>query len=589
MESDLVLRLRQWMEQHHIDVWLDSGQDPHASEYPLQHWRTRKPLSGFSGSAGVVALTRSGGILATDSRYWLQAETELGPGWELVRAAGSLDVALQAHWQERGLPQTIGLNPWQWSWERWQAWGHWARGWGLNLVSAQEAPFAFWADRPEPPAGIIRDYEADFPLDSRPMKLDRLRAAFKRQRATATLISGLDQIAWVLNLRGNDIDYNPLFEGYLYVDPEAAHLYCHTGGLEDGLPERLLRDGVQVHDLSALRPEALRSERLVIDAATTPAALAEPLADRLVSVAPAVVSLMKAVKSPSEIDGFRRAMIADGRALIRLSMWWESQTGPLTEAEVAATLWRFRQEEGAWIPSFATIAAWGPNAAVVHYDPAERGASIEGAGLLLLDSGAHYPWGTTDVTRVLVRGNPRPEWQLDYTRVLRALIAVATSPFPRGSKGYQLDALARGVLWRDRQAYGHGTGHGVGHVLCVHEGPQRLGPDPNPQELLPGMVVSLEPGLYRAGQWGIRLENLALVRGAQTNEFAEWLGFELLTLAPFEPKLVDVELLGPAERAWLWEEHLRLEKVLGPRLTDSERAWLEHRGREWKSLLGQPQ
>lgn len=585
MDHELISRLRAWMEANHIDVWLDSGQDPHASEYPLRHWRTRTPLSGFRGSAAVVVLTQTAGLLVTDSRYWLQAASELGPDWELVRAEGSLDVALQERWNQGGPPAVIGLNPWQWSWERWQQWSHWARGWGITLVSAPDQPIRSWHHRPDPPAGLIRDFEADFPLDSRFLKLDRLRAELRRRRVAATLVAALDQIAWLLNLRGNDIDHNPLFESYLYVDLQDTVLFCRKDGLEEGLSARLEHDGIQVLDLEALDVDALLAERVLIDPATVPAALAQRLEDRLVSSAPAPLALMKAIKSPSEVDGFRRSMLADGRAMVRFLQWWESQTGPLTEAEVADKLWQLRQAEGAWIPSFATIAAWGPNAAIVHYDPQDQGALIQGDGLLLLDSGAHYAWGTTDVTRVLFRGAVRPEWQTDYTRVLQALIAVATTPFPRGARGYQLDALARGRLWRDRLHYGHGTGHGVGHVLSVHEGPQRLGSDANPQELLPGMVVSLEPGLYRPGRWGIRLENLALVREEQTNEFGAWLGFELLTLAPLEPRLVAAPMLSEAEKTWLWESHGELERRLGPHLDAAGQEWLRAQAKLWAKVL----
>lgn len=587
MDPELIARLRDWMRHSGVEAWLDSGLDPHGSEYPLRHWRTRQALSGFTGSAGVIALLTEGGLLCTDSRYWLQASAQLPPAWALVRATGSLDRALQDHWEVIGPPAALALNPWQWPWERWQVWARWAESRGVRILPAAGVVERSWANRPEPPAGLIRDFEHDFAVDGRTLKLDRVRAALRAHRAEAALLGALDQVAWVLNLRGNDIDFNPLFESYLYVDRERAVLYCHPDGLEEGLRETLARDRVQVRPVAAVE-EALADPgvRLLVDPQHTPAALVLGRAERLVCPVPSPVALMKAVKSPSERDGFRRAMVADGRALVRFLCWWEDQRGDLTEGRIADALWAFRVQEGAWTPSFATIAAWGPNGAVVHYDPGPEGAAVGSEGLLLVDSGAHYPWGTTDVTRVLCRGRVRPEWRRDYTRVLQALIRASTTPFPRGSRGYQVDALARGELWRHRLQYGHGTGHGVGHVLSVHEGPQRLGPDPNPQELLPGMVVSVEPGLYRAGAWGVRLENLAVVTEAGTDAFGDWLQLDTLTLAPFEPELVDQELLLPAERAWLNAYHRQVERALAPGLDVATAGWLRRRTASWERLCG---
>ena len=584
MNQTLVNHLRSWMRQNSVEAWLDSGLDPHGSEYPLSHWRTRYELSGFRGSAGVVVLTQSSGLLCTDSRYWLQAPTEIPPSWKLLQASGDLDQALRNLWDDTP-PASLALNPAQWPWERFRRWQEWCKTHQVEFRCETELLLEGWTDRPSPPMGLIRDYEHDFAQDSRLMKLDRLRVAMRQHRTEACLLAALDQIAWILNLRGNDIDYNPLFEAYFYVTLTSATLFCHPECLEEGLETQLKYDGIQVLPLNEVSNSLTQAEQILIDPNFTPAHLALPRGPNLRPTQPFPVALFKSVKTLSEQDGFRRAMVADGVAMVKFMRWWEECHQDLTEGQIAQVLWQFRQESGAWIPSFATISAWGPNGAIVHYDPGEAGVALEAEGLLLLDSGAHYPWGTTDVTRVLFRGEPKDAWREDYTRVLKTLIKVSTTPFPSGTRGYQLDALARGELWANRLHYGHGTGHGVGHVLSVHEGPQRLGPDPNPQELLPGMVVSLEPGLYRSGQWGIRLENLVLIKTQDQNEFAAWLGFEVLTLVPFEPRLIEPTLLNSSEVDWLEAYNTRVKETLWPHLSLDAQEWLQRQTQRWKEIL----
>lgn len=583
MDEVLVESLRSWMRERGVDGWLDSGTDPHGSEYPLAHWRTRQPLSGFRGSAGVVLLLIEGGLLSTDSRYWLQAEHELRAGWRLVRAEVGLDEALQDHLdQALDYVRVLAYNPMQWSPARLERWRSWARRRGVRLEEARGVLESRWTNRPPPPAGLIRDYEADYPVEGRLLKLDRVRVAMRQAGGQSLWCAALDEVAWALNLRGNDVDYHPLAEAHLVVSPEQCVLLCRPENIEQTTVAALERDRVTVRPLQDL-PEILATlpEPVVIDAQRSAEGLL-PSSLQTVAPNPPPIGLLKAIKSPGELEGFREAHRRDGAAMVELLRRWEDVELFATEEEVAHLSWRVRASRGAWGPSFAPIVAWGPNGAVVHYDPEGKGVRLGDQGLLLLDSGAHYPMGTTDVTRVLLRGEARPEWKADYTRVLRALVRTLMTPFPEGTRGYQIDALCRSTLWEDGLNYGHGTGHGVGHALCVHEGPQRLGPDPNPQVLLPGMVCSIEPGLYREGQWGIRLEVLAAIRVAQGRP--GWLEWEVLTLVPFEPRLVEPRLLERFIRDWLVDYHHHLIRQLGGLLKEPELHWLQDVEAQWSRL-----
>jgi len=588
MDDETLKNLRLIMSEKRIDLWLETGEDPHISEYPPGRWRSREAVSGFTGSAGTLMISKTGGALFSDSRYWLQAPAELIPGIVLQKSEMNPDADIFT-WIETACPSKgiVGVDPFQISWARFQNWRQRLKAQGKDLHPFPDMLDACWTQRPDYPEGLIRDFEKDCSVEGRLLKLDRFRGILHASGAHSALIASLDEIAWCLNLRGADIENNPLFLSYLVLKERAVYLFCQPGCLEPGLESLLNEDGIQIRpyrEIGKELPVNLAGWQLTFE--KLPAGLLLGLSgiEKALQVSPGPLALMKAVKSPAELDGFREAMKRDGRTMVRFMRWWESHVTE-TETSIAAKLWDLREGEGAWIPSFDTIAGWNANGAIVHYNPGQMGMELVGDGLLLLDSGAHYPMGTTDITRVLYHGTVRQEWKSDYTLVLRAYIALVTSCFPEGTKGYQLDPLARSVLWGDGKTYGHGTGHGVGHVLSVHEGPAKISTEPVRVPLIPGMVLSHEPGLYRTGMWGIRLENLAVVETRPSNEFGSWLGWETLTLAPFEPSLVEASLLNSKEKNWVLSYHKKLVRELTPGLDPEDTAWLQINLEKWEQLF----
>ncbi len=571
-------------------VW---GTDPHESEYVAPRWQTRSWLTGFTGSAGMVAITLQGAGLWTDGRYHVQAEAELPPCVTLFKE-GLSDVPTLTDWL-RQLPagSVVGVCAETTSSERYQKLASELAEAGFKLEAGPDPLTEIWIDRPETPHSSVWDYQAKAALDSRREKLARLRQVLSKRQATVVL-SALDDIAWLFNLRASDIDYVPVLLAYALVNADQALLFADLGRLKELIPT-LEQDGISVRAYEAI--EQVLAEQtgplwlppqanLALTAAAgrnLPAGSA-PVLLRLSSP----VSALKAVKTAKELNLIREAHRKDGAALVEFLAWWESyasglaqnaqtESGAFTEREAASKLDDFRAAQGGWLgPSFEPIPGFREHGAVIHYKVSQgSGSSLTGDGLFLLDTGAQYLEGTTDVTRTLCLGTPLPAQREDYTLVLKAHVQVSMAKFPRGTRGYMLDAAARLPLWKTGRQFYHGTGHGVGQFLNVHEGPARLNSEPLPTALEPGMVLSNEPGVYRPGQWGIRIENLITVVAGPKTEFAEFLTWETLTLCPYERKLIDVFLLAPDEKAWVDSYHQTVQSVLSPKLSPEARQWLE--------------
>ena len=582
--------LRERMRAHGVAAVLVPTADPHTSEYLPDHWRARAWLSGFTGSAGTLLVGREFAGLWTDSRYFSQAEQELaGSGIALcklrvqsnpeyldwvrdnLRAGEALAVA--------GDSITVGV---QRQIERVLA----ERGATLRLDLDLVA--AIWSDRPALPTAPIVEHPIAYACVARREKLERVREAMRGLGATHHLISSLDDVAWLLNLRGADVECNPVFLAHLLVERDGrASLFVDRSKLADALITALAADGIGIADYAAVTAAlgALGAQAALLhDPARIASAVAGAIPDTVRRIEAAnPTTAFKAVKTAAELERIRATMRVDGAALARAFHRLERELAagrPATELSVDALLREERSRQPGWVgESFATIAGYEANGALPHYraTPASHRA-LRAEGLLLIDSGGQYLGGTTDVTRVLALGATRADQRRDSTLVLKGMIALSRARFPRGASGPQLDALARAPLWAECLDYGHGTGHGVGYFLNVHEGPHGIRPPTAGGALValePGMISSIEPGLYRPGRHGIRHENLVVVVAAGHGEFGDFLCFETLTLCPFDRRTFDADALDPAERDWLDRYHAAVRREVGPLLEGADLEWLE--------------
>ena len=570
-----IAALRTMMVRQGWDAVVLTGSDPHASEYPAPRWKQVQWLTGFTGEAGDVVVTASHAGLWTDTRYFIQAGRQLpGTGVALHKTRVPEQVLIPQWLGEQfpgkariavdGLCMTAGM-----------AGDIAAAVPGCEIIPVPDLLSPLWADRPEMPSTPVEILPPERVGESRECRLARLRGWMAEHGCDGMLLTALDEIAWLLNVRGRDIEYNPYVISWLLVTADAATWFVDRSV---DLP------GVGIRPYGAVM-EALRafSGRLAADPATLNVALEKAIADPL--FCPSPVPLWKAVKNETEIAAMRQAHLADGLACERFLFWLEGELAAghaVTEWDAACKLGSLRAE----IPdyrgdSFETISAYGEGAALPHYvTPRGGGAVLEPHGLYLVDSGGQYLSGTTDITRTVPLGPCTPLEREDYTRVLRGHIGLARAVFPRGTAGCQIDALAREPLWEARRNFGHGTGHGVGFYLGVHEGPQDIRQNFNTQPLLPGMVVSDEPGIYREGLHGVRHENLLLCVPDGTSEFGEFLRFEPLTLCHFDTSCIELSLLAPAERNWLNAYNARVYETLAPLLDAPTAAWLHEKTRE---------
>lgn len=583
--------LRGLMAQNGWDAVLISGSDPHASEYVADRWRQVAWLSGFTGEAGDMVVTQDHAGLWTDSRFFIQASVQLdGSGVELhkTRVPGAVRIpdwlsGKVSNVAVDGLCQTVDSVR-----ELENA--------GLDVVDVPDMLSRIWPDRPRIPVTPVITLSEETVGRSRYDKLTDLRKFLLLNDCDCVLIPALDQIAWLLNVRGEDIDYNPYVISYLFVSQAEAIWFVKKDeepsdpDTEDSFQE-LGSDEVTVASYSDVRAffgeiQTGECQKIFLDLSTMNYSMYKDILDAAgednIMTGKSPVTLWKAVRNQVEIDGMHEACLEDGAAMEKFLFWLDREVGsgrPVTEWEASEKLSSLRAEiPGYRGDSFANISAYGANAALPHYStPAEGSAVIEPHGLYLVDSGGQYLFGTTDITRTVPMGECSYLEKEDYTLVLRGMIDLAMAIFPKGTAGCQLDVLARNPLWQNRRNFGHGTGHGVGFYLGVHEGPQDIRQNFNPQPLLPGMVTSDEPGMYREGQHGVRHENLLLCKSLETNDAGEWLCFETLTLCHIETSAIIRDLMTAEEIEWLNTYNRNVCAGLTPYLDDETAAWLRSR------------
>jgi Xaa-Pro aminopeptidase len=579
--------LRTAMQQHDVAAVLVPSADPHLSEYLPAHWSAREWLSGFDGSAGTLVIGREWAGLWTDSRYFAQAEQQLaGSGIELMKLRVP-HTAEHLEWLQRQLGDgevlavagdSVALAA-QRQIERTLA--------GIRVRTDLDLPGLIWADRPPLPQSPVTEHALAWACIARADKFARLRKAMRKLGATHHLVSSLDDIAWLTNLRGSDVECNPVFLAHLLVRADAgATLFVGRAKLDDAVVVALAADGIGIADYAAITStlqELGTDDHLLLDSGRVVSAVAAAIAPEVTRIETANPSTaFKAVKSAPELDHVRDVMRRDGAALVRGFRRLEQRLAAgmtVTELDVDTLLHEERSAQPGWVgESFATIAGYQANGALPHYRATPQSHStLQAKGLLLVDSGGQYLGGTTDITRVLALGETTAEQRRDATLVLKGMIGLSRARFPKGASGPQLDALARAPLWATGMDYGHGTGHGVGYFLNVHEGPHGIRPPAAGGALValePGMISSIEPGLYKPGRHGIRHENLAVVIEADRTEFGEFLAFETLTMCPFDRRALEPNLLNPEERAWLDDYHANVRAALSPLLAEADLEWL---------------
>ena len=555
--TDRIEALRDQMREEQLDAVIIFGTDPHQSEYVSDRWRSREWITGFTGSAGTVVVTAGEAGLWTDSRYFIQASGQLeGSGVTLFRM-GMPDVPDYPQWLAGILEEdaAVGVFADEVSVAQYRELANTLSAKGISLKVTRDLLLPIWTDRPAIPGEPVTELPLSLTGMSRKEKIGLVRREAAEKGAASVLISSLDDIAWLLNLRGGDVSYNPLFLAYTYITAGEVHLF---GNMEMLNKIDSLSDEVTLHpyeeavlrlkELAAGQPSVyLCPERVNMALYAAFDASTKVISGR------DITTDLKSTKNEVELEGMRESHRQDGAALVSFLHWideqWDPSAEPLDEILLAEKLLAFRTRQELFITeSFSPIAGFRGHGALAHYAATEESAAaLEGNGLLVLDTGGQYRGGTTDVTRVLLFGEPTAGEIHDYTMVLKAHLALGRQKFPAGTCGYQLDTVARMLMWNAGMNYGHGTGHGVGHMLNVHEGPQRVSPHPVTVPLRPGMVVSNEPGLYREGEHGIRIENLVYVVEGETTAFGSFLAFENLTVCPYERRLIDRSLLTHEE------------------------------------------
>jgi len=590
-EASRLEALRGAMLRHGIAACLIPSADPHLSEYLPAYWKIRQWLTGFTGSVGTVVVTPDKASLWVDSRYWVQAEHELlGSGVDLQRISSVADTGYVS-WLAKSLGPgaVVSVDGRALSLQARDALEQALTGSmapGITLRLDLDLPGEVWADRPALPASPVRTLSLEYAGQSRAQKLAHVRQQMREHEATHHFVSTLDDIAWLLNLRGSDVEFNPVFLAHFLLTQDAAQLFVAPAKLDASVLAELARDGVQVQDypLAARHLSGLReTDRLLLDPQRVTCALvAQCQAKQVRAINPS--TLLKSRKVAAEMVNWRQTMVADGVALCEFFSGLEQAIEQraervLTELMIDEQITTARARRLGFVSrSFSTIAAFNANGAMPHYRATEQShARIEGDGLLLIDSGGQYFGGTTDITRMVAVGALSDEQRADCTAVLQAMIAMSRLRFPEGTLAPLLDAVARAPLWKHCLDYGHGTGHGVGYFLNVHEGPQVLSyraPINPHMAMRAGMVTSNEPGLYRAGQWGVRIENLVHCREVGDSGFGMFLEFETLTLCPIDTRCFLVDRLHAEERAWLNDYHQRVREQLAGELSGSALHWL---------------
>ena len=582
--EERIRALRTWMKQTGIDAFIIPSTDPHLSEYVAPHWQSREWISGFTGSAGTVVVTGNEAGLWTDSRYFLQAARQIeGTGIDLYKEMLPETPSIPAFLSERlEKGQTAGIDGRVFATDAARSLREELAIKGIGLKCTPDPMEQIWNGRPEMPQAPAFIYDTKYAGRTCTEKLEAIRTEMKKAEADSLLLSALDEIAWTLNLRGSDVHCNPVVVSYLLIGRDEAHYFINSRKVTPEVAAHLHEAGVSLHTYQEIESylAQLPAGSLMLEPGKTNYAVrsAIPQSCRVIE-APSPVALLKAVRNEQETAGLRQAMRRDGVALVKFLKWLEEAVPQGTETEISVDrkLHELRAAQPLYMgESFDTIAGYGAHAAIVHYEATpETDIPLEPRGFLLLDSGAQYLDGTTDITRTIALGPLTDEEKTDYTLILKGHIDLAMAVFPEGTRGAQLDVLARMPIWQHRMNFLHGTGHGVGHFLNVHEGPQSIRMNENPVALRAGMVNSNEPGVYKAGSHGIRTENLVLTVPAGEGLFGRYLKFETVTLCPICTRGIVRSLLTPAETDWLNQYHRKVYEQLSPGLNEDERLWLE--------------
>jgi len=578
--------LRAEMKKQKLDAYVIPSSDAHQSEYVNAHWKSREWISGFTGSAGLVIITQNHAGLWTDSRYFLQAETELADSQMVLHKQGVPHAPEHNAWMRDTLPKgsKVGLDGKLFSIGQIQMMQRVVSPKGIQIETEVDLIKMIWKDRPALPDNKIFEHKVKFTGQNRKAKLTTIRKEMKAQGVAYHLVTTLDDIAWTFNIRCDDIDFNPLAIAYAVIGLDDAYLFINPAKVPDKLSIKFRTEGITIYSYNYIGKFLLslpKNKLILINPTTLSICLSDLLTSGQIKKGKTISTYLKAIKNPTEIKHTRQAMAKDGVALLRMYLWLQEQLDNRTvsEFELGTQLANFRSKQGLYHgESFAAIVGYQGNGAIVHYRPMpETSANIKKEGILLLDSGGQYEDGTTDITRTFALGQPTQEQKRNFTLVLKGHIAIASMIFPKGTKGVQLDAFARQPLWQYRLNYGHGTGHGVGFFLNVHEPPQGFATSVarGSTPFAPGMVTSNEPGFYKNGAYGIRIENLILCVADETNEFGTFYRFEDLTLFPIDKQLIDKKLLTNQETDWLNNYHQKVFDGLSPLLEKSEVEWLK--------------
>ena len=575
--------LRDEMKRVHVDAVIIPGTDAHQSEYVCEHWKIRDWLTGFTGSNGTAVVTLNDAKVWTDSRYFLQATAQLeGSGFEMMKEDVPGEPTL-TEWlaQNMKMDDVLAVDGTLFSIVKANELENFCGENGFRFA-ADFAPFdKLWENRPARPQGEVYVHDEKYAGESVEHKINRVLEVVEKQGADAIFFAGLDETAWLLNIRCDDVAYTPVAICYSYISAGKKALFIDETKINDAVREHLNANGVEIlpyEEVAEFLGKISNDKYVMIDPNRVSDTLGRAM-DCGKVYAQSPIMAFKAIKNDVQIAGVRKAMERDGVALVKMYRWLEANVagGQITEMGIAQKLIDFRAENELYRDeSFGMIAGYKEHGAIVHYSATpETNATVKPEGMLLVDTGAQYLDGTTDITRTITLGNTTEEEKHDYTLVLKGHIAIITQIFPAGTRGAQLDPLARQFMWRENKLYLHGTGHGVGHFLGVHEGPQSIRLNENPTPMMPGMITSDEPGLYLAGKYGIRIENLTLVVPADhSEEFGDFYKFEPLTLYPYESKLIDVKMLTDQELEYVNSYNEMVRVRLTPYLNAEEAAWL---------------
>lgn len=580
-----IAALRDYMQSLGVQAAIIPQTDPHLSEYLADHWQVRRWLSGFTGSAGSLVVTMSHAFVWADSRYWLQCAAQLKGTCIDVMEEGKPSVPSIESYLRSALSagSTVGIDGMLFSITSTRALQDELAVSGIKLRVDFHPADTLWLDRPALPKDKVFVHDEKYAGESAASKIKKVLADAASQGADAVLISDLAEVAWTLNIRSRDVESNPVLTAYLYLSPKGSTLFLDTDKLTPEATKHLQEANVDTKPYAEAmeivsKTASDTAPKVLLSSTQTAGAWLTLLGDNAV-VGTSPVAMLKAVKNDVQIQGTRHAMERDGVALVRAFMEIErtiAEGGKLTEIDVADILLKYRKAQDLFFDiSFDTIAGFGPHGAIVHYSATpETNAEVTTDSLLLVDSGASYFDGTTDITRTVALGTPTDEQRLCFTLVMQGHIAIATSTYPEGTRGAQLDALARMPLWKHGMSYLHGTGHGVGHFLNVHEGPQSIRLNDTHAPLTPGMITSNEPGVYLSDRFGIRCENLVLTVPDITTEFGNFYKFETLTLFPFDLKLFNTSIMSDEEIQWVNDYHTTVRQRLLPLLQAAEQQWL---------------